>query len=145
MPTAAAAVVLDAGAVLEILLPDSAARLAQATELLERIAASTLVAHAPLIFFNEVAAGCARAVRGGRIKEAQARAFLRSLEAVPLNLNVQIEPASHWFGRAIELNCQVADSAYLALALELRVPIATFDGGLATAARSNKAKLYFST
>ena len=43
----------------------------------------------------------------------------------------------------MKLQCQVTDSAYLAMALELKVPIATFDGGLATAARANKAKVYF--
>ena len=57
-----------------------------------------------------------------------------------MKLSVEIAPAKDWFGRAMRLNCQVADSAYLALALALRVPIA----GLATAARSNKVKLYFS-
>ena len=45
--------------------------------------------------------------------------------------------------RAIKLNCQAADSAYLAMALARRIPVATFDGGLATAARSNKVRLYF--
>ena len=61
-----------------------------------------------------------------------------------MKLSVEIAPATDWFERAMRLNCQVADSAYLALALALRVPIATFDGGLATAARANKVKLYFS-
>jgi predicted nucleic acid-binding protein len=72
-------------------------------------------------------------------------AFLTQLGALPLILSVEINPAGDWFERAMKLHCQVADSAYLAMALELRVPIATFDGGLATAARSNKAKLYFTT
>ena len=139
----AAAVVFDASAALEVLLPDSAARFALAVDLLEQIGSGKVVAHVPLIFFNEVAAGCARAVRGGRTKRADARAFLAKLGAVPLSLSVDINPASYWFDRAMKLGCQVADSAYLAMALELRVPIATFDNGLATAARSRRAKLYF--
>ena len=98
----------------------------------------------PLIFFNEVASGCARAVRGGRTTRADARAFLSRLGTVPISLSVDIRPAADWFDRALRLNCQVADSAYLAMALALRIPIATFDGGLATAAVSNKARLYFS-
>ena len=116
-----------------------------AADLMEKIGTKQLIAHVPLIFFNEVAAGCARAVRGGRTKRADAKAFLEQLGALPLNLSVEINPATDWFERAIKLNCQVADSAYLAMALELRLPIATFDGGLAAAARSNKAKLYFTT
>jgi predicted nucleic acid-binding protein len=136
-------VVLDASAALEALLPDSQTRLKQAIELLERIADSQVVAHVPLIFFNEVAAGCARATRGGRVTQRDATAFLARLQAVPLQLSVVIDPAAAWFERAMRWGCQVADSAYLAMAIELRAPIATFDGGLATAARSNKAKLYF--
>ena len=138
------AVVFDASAALEILLPDTAARFELAAELLERIGNGATIAHVPMIFFNEVAAGCARAVRGGRTTRADARAFLSRLGAVPISLSVDILPAADWFDRALRLNCQVADSAYLAMALALRIPIATFDGGLATAAVSNKARLYFS-
>lgn len=140
---AAAAVVLDASAALEVLLPDTAARFALAADLLAKIGADEVIAHVPLIFFNEVAAGCARAVRGGRIRRADAQAFLARLGAVPLSLSVEIHPAADWFERAIKLNCQVADSAYLVMALGMRVPIATFDGGLASATRANKAQLYF--
>lgn len=143
MAAAAAAIVFDASAALEVLLPDTAARFAMAADLLQKVGSKQVIAHVPLIFFNEVAAGCARAVRGGRTTRADAEAFLERLGAVPLNLSVEINPASDWFNRAIKLNCQVADSAYLAMALELRVAVATFDGGLATAARSNKVKLYF--
>ena len=143
MAVAVAAVVFDASAALEVLLPDSSARFAMAADLLEKIGSKQTIAHVPLIFFNEVAAGCARAVRGGRTSRTDAQAFLDRLGAVPLNLSVEINPAAEWFDRAIKLNCQVADSAYLTMALELRLPIATFDGGLATAARSNKGKLYF--
>lgn len=83
---AAAAVVLDASAALEVLLPDTAARFALAADLLAKIGADEVIAHVPLIFFNEVAAGCARAVRGGRIRRADAQAFLARLGAVPLSL-----------------------------------------------------------
>ena len=143
MAAAAAAVVFDASAALEVLLPDSAARFEMAVDLLQDIAGGQVIAHVPLIFFNEVAAGCARAVRGERTSRKDAQAFLDRLGSVPFTLSVEIHPAGQWFERAMKLNCQVADSAYLAMALELRAPIATFDGGLATAARSSKAKLYF--
>ena len=140
---AASAVVFDSSAALEVLLPDAAKRFALAIDLLQEIGSKKVVAHVPLIFFNEVAAGCARAVRGGRTTRADARDYLNRMGAVPLNLSVEITPAGEWFERALKLNCQVADSAYLTMALSLGAPIATFDGGLATAARMNRAKLYF--
>ena len=64
------------------------------------------------------------------------------LGGVPFSLSIEISPAGYWFERAMKLHCQVADSAYLAMALELKVSIDTFDGGLATAARANKAKVF---
>ena len=48
-------------------------------------------------------------------------------------------------GASASLEVFLPDRAHLTMALALRVPIATFDGGLAAAARSNKAKLYFPT
>jgi hypothetical protein len=51
-----AAVVFDASAALEVLLPDSATRFAHAANLLEQIGSDRVTAHIPLIFFNEVAA-----------------------------------------------------------------------------------------
>lgn len=139
---AAVAVIFDVGATLERLLPDAAARFA-VVDLVDKIGSGKVVADVPLVFFNEVAAGCARAVRGGRTTHIDAQVFLGSLGVLPFNLSVDINSAEQWFERAIKLNCQVADSAYLSMALELRIPIATFDGGLATTARSNKGKLYF--
>ena len=105
MVGAAAAVVLDASAALEVLLPDSPTRFELSVDLLEKIASNEVIAHVPLIFFNEVAAGCARAVRGGRVTHEDAHVFLSQLGAVPLNLSVEINPARDWFDRAIKLNC----------------------------------------
>lgn len=63
---AAGAVVFDASAALEILLPDAAARFAAAVDLVDKICSRKVVAHIPLACFNEFATGCARAVRGRR-------------------------------------------------------------------------------
>ena len=71
MAAGVAAIVLDdASAALEALLPDSATRFGLATGLLEKIAGNELVAHVPLIFFNEVAAGCARHAQTHRCSRA---------------------------------------------------------------------------
>ena len=64
MAAAGAVVVFDASAALEIRLPDAAARFAAAVDLVDKIGSRKVVAHVPLACFNEVAAGCARAVRG---------------------------------------------------------------------------------
>ena len=70
MAAGVAAIVLDASAALAALLPDSATRFGLATGLLEKIAGNELVAHVPLIFFNEVAAGCARHAQTHRCSRA---------------------------------------------------------------------------
>lgn len=72
---AAGAVVFDASAALEILLPDAAARFAAAVDLVDKICSRKVVAHIPLACFNEFATGCARAVRGRRTSASVQRAM----------------------------------------------------------------------
>jgi predicted nucleic acid-binding protein len=65
------------------------------------------------------------------------------MAATPLMLQIEVLAAGDWYERAMRWGCQVADGAYLGLALGLGIPIATTDRGLMTAARSNKAKLHW--
>lgn len=136
-------VVLDASAALQLILPDTAAAFDAASVLFADLAAERVKAHVPVIFFNEVAAVIARAVRGKRITTPQAESFLAVMAATPLVLQIEVLTAGDWYERAMRWGCQVADGAYLGLALELGAPIATTDRGLMTAARSNKAKLHW--
>lgn len=136
-------VVLDASAALQLILPDTAAAFDAASVLFADLAAERVKAQVPVIFFNEVAAVIARAVRGERITPPQAESFLAVMAATPLVLQIEVLSARDWYERAMRWGCQVADGAYLGLALELGAPIATTDRGLMTAARSNKAKLHW--
>lgn len=136
-------VVLDASAALQLILPDTAAAFDAAGSLYTDLAAERIKAHVPVIFFNEVAAVIARAVRGKRITPPQAESFLNVMAATPLVLQIEVLSAGDGYERAMRWGCQVADGAYLGLALDLGAPIATTDRGLMTAARSNKAKLFW--
>jgi predicted nucleic acid-binding protein len=136
-------VVLDASAALQLIIPDTATAFDAASALFADIAAERLKAHVPVIFFNEVAAAITRAVRGKRITKPQAESFFAVAGAAPLALQIEVLAIGDWYERAMRWGCQVADSAYLSLALGLGAPIATTDRGLMTAARSNKAKLHW--
>ena len=106
------------------------------------ITTGRIVAYVPVLFLNEVASACARAVRGGRIDRATAEAFFTLLADAPIGLQVEIIAPGDWFERSMKWGCQVADSAYLALAIDMKLPIATTDKGLMTAARTLKVSLY---
>ena len=90
---ATVAAVFDASAAVEVLLPDAAARFAVAVDLVDKIGSGKVVAHVPLGLFNEVAAGCARAVRGRRTSRADAQVFLGKLGVLPFNLSGEINSA----------------------------------------------------
>jgi predicted nucleic acid-binding protein len=76
-------------------------------------------------------------------RRRKAESFLAVMAATPLVLQIEVLSARDWYERAMRWGCQVADGAYLGLALELGAPIATTNRGLMTAARSNKAKLHW--
>ena len=118
------AVVLDSSTALQLLLPDSEADRSRFLVLMASIEDGSRLAHVPMIFMNEVAAGCARAVRGGRATKAEAEAFFHLLSAVKLNLDMEILPPDAWYARAMQMHCQVADGAYLALARRLGAELA---------------------
>jgi hypothetical protein len=83
-------VVLDASAALQLILPDTAAAFDAAGSLFTDLAAEHIKAHVPVIFFNEVAAVIARAVRGKRITPPQAESFLTVMAATPLVLQIEV-------------------------------------------------------
>lgn len=139
---AAKAIVLDASAILQLVIPDSEAARQRAERLILDITAGRIVAHVPVLFLHEVASACARAVRGRRLDRPSAEAFFALLGDAPLGVQVEIMASAEWFERSMKWACQVADSAYLALALGMKVPIATTDKGLMTAARTMKVPLH---
>jgi predicted nucleic acid-binding protein len=78
-------VVLDASAALQLIVPDTATAFDAAGSLFADLAAERIQAHVPVIFFNEVAAVIARAVRGKRITPPQAKSFLTVMNKTKLH------------------------------------------------------------
>lgn len=58
---------------------------------------------------------------------------------------LEVNPPGVWFDRALAWGCQVADGAYLQLAIDRRLPLATNDRGLITAARAQGVELFAAT
>jgi predicted nucleic acid-binding protein len=92
----------------------------------------------PAIWSLEVANVLARAESRGLITEAQSRAFLALLAALP----IQLEPVSADapFGVILDLarryRLSAYDAAYLELALRTQSPLASIDRALRSAAAS---------
>lgn len=134
-------VVIDASAALQYLAPDNPERAAQVDELFELVASGEWVAHVPGIFCAEVAAGAIRIVRSKRASLATARQFLGLVNALPLRTEFETLTAAQHFERAQRWSMQVADAAYLTLAVEMGAWLAATDGGMLTAARAQKVQL----
>lgn len=131
---AAASLVVDASVVLAVVLNED--RRDAALEILRPVASVGFVvpAHWPL----EVGNTLMLVERRGRISRPERDAAITTLEA--LAVLIDQDTARHaWretliFGRRHGLT--LYDAAYLELAVRLSVPLATFDGALARAARS---------
>ena len=96
----AQAIVLDASAVLQVVTPDSEAARQRAERLVLDITAGSVAAFVLMLFLNEIAAACARAVRGRRIDRQTAEAFFAALGEAPISLQIEIITPSDWFERA---------------------------------------------
>ena len=89
----------------------------------------------PLLWFYEISNGLLMAYRRKRITVEQIDAFLTRLEALPIEVSAQrpreiLELAA----LARDQGLTVYDSAYLALAKQLSLPLATTDSDLRKAA-----------
>ena len=91
---------------------------------------------APVLWQFEVASALHKTLKDGRLSHDQADSLLALLST----LDIRLPPNLPGFARLLDLAKQFKlssyDAAYLDLALELRVPIATLDQDLADAARS---------
>jgi predicted nucleic acid-binding protein len=119
-------IVLDASALLEVLLRTPAAKSVEA-----RIFKSEETLHAPHLLDLEVAQVLRRYVIGGAIEETRAREALTDFQDLPL------ERYAHTFllPRVWELrrNLTAYDAVYVALAEILETPLVTRDARLAKA------------
>ena len=128
-------IVVDASALLPLVLSDTADRTDYAAAIVERVASGTLDLVIPQICHLELAAVIARKVRSGTLTHTAAAEFFEQLDALGFELFLESFRYSELYALAMALHCQVADAIYLSLARELDLSIATLDGGMRQAAR----------
>lgn len=124
------AFVVDASIVLSQALGEDSAAADRAMDL----AKATRV-FAPALWWYEVRNGLLINERRGRLTGRQTMAAMRALSELAIELDTAPqEPAILTLARSHRLT--VYDTAYLELALRLRLPLATLDEALAAAARA---------
>lgn len=130
--------VLDCSAVLAWFFEDE--RDADALRLIDAL--GSVRAHVPSLWPYEIANVMLVAERRGRLKAASITEGLDAIEA----LDIVIEPGKMIERELIELarqnNLSVYDASYLALALHLKLPLATRDKALKRAAQAVGVKLF---
>jgi predicted nucleic acid-binding protein len=130
----AASFVLDGSVILASVLPDEHS--AYADEVVARLAREQAVvpAHWTLEFAN----GLLVAVRRGRIGDADRRSYLRDVSTFPIEFDS--DTAAKAWSDTSELarhhGLTAYDAAYLELARRRRLPLATLDRDLASAAEA---------
>lgn len=119
-------IVVDASAILELLLQTPAAAL-----VLERVLREGETWHAPHLLDLEVAQVLRRFVASGKIEAARGLAAVQELQVMPFTRYPQMP----FLSRIWELRADVTayDAAYLALAEALACPLVTRDARLAAA------------
>lgn len=135
-------VVLDASYVLESVLPTTREDQENANAVLTALASGELKAVVPWIFYCEIAAACARAVRGRRLDADDAVEFMDQLLQLGIDIDMKLDPPSVMFLAAMRTGAQAYDAMYVALAESMGLPVATVDRGMRTAVRSMKVGLY---
>jgi predicted nucleic acid-binding protein len=85
----------------------------------------------PLEYSNVLRTGCKR----GRIDAGKAQALISAVSNLPIVIEAVSASASEIFALSIRYDLSSYDASYLALALQLMLPIATQDEALMQAAR----------
>ena len=126
------AFVLDASITLAWCFPEEAT--AASSELLERMSHDR--AAVPSLWFLEVANALVAAERRQRIKAEDAAEFLRLLDSFDLDVDdhAEFRAFGHIAGLARSHGLSVYDASYLDLARQRRLPLATLDLPLRSAA-----------
>ena len=130
--------VLDCSSVLAWFFEDE--RDADALRLMDALAAAR--AHVPPLWPYEIANAMLVAERRGRLKADSITDGMEAMEA----LDIVVEPGKTIERELVELARQnslsVYDASYLALAMHLKIPLATRDAKLKRAAKSVGVKLF---
>lgn len=134
------ALVIDSSIVLSVILPDEEQEIANSAMTI----AATHGASAPLHWPLEVANGLLVAQRRKRITDPVRRASLRDLATVPIELDPETNAfAWNGIGDLAERHRLTAyDAAYLELAIRFRLPLATLDNELISAARKERVAVF---
>ncbi len=126
-----AAFVVDASVAAAWLLPDERSEAADAV--LERLALDG--AHAPSLLWYELRNILVMATRRGRLPDGEAALALSRLRRLPIEtVDMTLSDDAAVLRAAREHRLTAYDAAYLALAQNLNVPLATADRALARAA-----------
>ncbi len=125
-------IVIDASTVISSVLEDENS--VAATLALEHVADESGVV--PWNFWTEIIHALLRAERRGRIDEATADLDLVEIQALPLEADFPDLHATLSAARRYQLTGY--DAAYLALAMQLQLPLATVDATLGAAAKAAK-------
>ncbi|GAC1331233.1 MAG: type II toxin-antitoxin system VapC family toxin [Mycobacteriales bacterium] len=133
--------VLDASVTMAWCFEDEASR--EADHALDLLATGDAVA--PPLWTYEVANVLAVSEKRGRLTEADTARFLELLRQLPITVSAEPADPSTLVGLARRHQLTAYDSAYLALAEQEGLPLATVDTRLATAAKSAGVPLLGST
>ncbi len=90
---------------------------------------------APALWQFEVASAMRKAVRDGRLSSQQSSSFLADLRTLDIRLSLVLPTIERLIDVSEQFNVSTYDAAYLDLALQLSLPLATLDGDMANAAR----------
>jgi len=136
-------VILDASVALAWLIDRSeATEIEQSNQVLRQIQRhGTKV---PPLWFSEIANGILTAERRTSISSVETLRFLRLIYTLPIDQDSPPSHASQSRVLALVRNYALTayDATYLELAIRLRLPLATFDRKLATAARSAEVMIF---
>jgi predicted nucleic acid-binding protein len=132
-------VIIDASATLPWIFPDETTP--DSRGLFERVLVG--ISHAPEFWLLEVTNALLNAERRGRISEQKLNDYIEEVLALPITLHpiakgIQVD-AIMQIARTTKLT--IYDASYLELAVRLRLPLATRDMQLASAAKSLNVKL----
>ena len=134
-----AGVVLDASLVSAWCFSDEHTDYTRAV--LHAVSSSLVDAVAPTLFAYEIRNSVLMALRRGRISKTDAEQFLISLDEMGVRL---IEAPSYdaLFSLAVAHGLTVYDAAYLGVAMQEGLPLASLDGALVRAAQNAGAQLF---
>ena len=134
-----AAVVIDASVASAWCFPDERTDYTQAV--FQAVSSSTVEAVAPRLWAYEIRNSILMGLRRGRLSKLDSDHFLISLNELNMRLS---EPASYneMFSLAQEYDLTVYDAAYLYVAMQERLPLASLDRQLVRAAQKAGIQLF---